>query len=117
MQPVPSVRRRLIAVLFAAVGLDRIGFLLAVTVATLAAEDMLGSALWAGLPAALGVTGMALATTPMSSFMGRHGRRAGMVAGAALVVAGAVIAAVAVNVGSFALLVFGFLVFENHLSP
>lgn len=111
MPPAPSTRRRLIAVLFAAVGLDRIGFLLAVTVATLAAEDMLGSALWAGLPAALGVTGMALATTPMSSFMGRHGRRPGMVLGQTLVVAGALTAAVAVNVGSFLLLIAAFVVF------
>ncbi len=111
MQPTPSVRRRLIAVLFGAVGLDRIGFLLAVTVATLAAEDMLGSPLWAGLPAAVSVTGMALATTPMSAFMGRRGRRAGMVLGQTIVVVGAGISAAAVNIASFPLLIAGFLLF------
>ena len=107
----PSVRRRLIGTLFVASGINRIGFLLAAVVASLAAEDMLGSALWAGLPAALGVVGMALATAPMSAFMARRGRRAGMLVGQTAAVVGAAVAAVAVHTGTFAVLVVGFFVF------
>jgi len=92
-------------------GINRTGYLLAVTVASLAAQDMLGSALWAGLPAAVGVVGSALATTPMSAFMARRGRRPGMVIGQTVVVVGSLVAAVAVHLGTFPLLIAGFFLF------
>ncbi|GBD84071.1 major Facilitator Superfamily protein [bacterium BMS3Abin02] len=111
MLPTRTIRRRLIGTLFAGSGINRIGFLLALTVASLAAQDMLGSALWAGLPAAVGVAGMALATTPMSAYMARRGRRAGMVAGQTIAVAGALVAAVAVYTGLFLVLIVGFFLF------
>jgi MFS family permease len=106
-----SIRRRLLGTLFATSGINRTGYLLAVTVASLAAQDMLGSALWAGLPAAVGVVGTSLATTPMSAFMARRGRRAGMVIGQVVVVVGSLIAAVAVHTGVFFVLVIGFFLF------
>ncbi|NOY57229.1 MAG: MFS transporter [Actinobacteria bacterium] len=111
MLPSRTIRRRLIGTLFAGSGINRIGFLLALTVASLAAQDMLGSALWAGLPAAVGVAGMALATTPMSAYMARRGRRAGMIAGQTIAVAGALVSAVAVYTGLFLVLVVGFFLF------
>lgn len=112
----PKVRRRLLGTLFATSGINRTGYLLAVTVASLAAQDMLGSALWAGLPAAVGVIGSALATTPMSAFMARRGRRPGMVIGQSIAVVGSLVAAAAVHLGTFPVLVVGFFLFGVGIS-
>ncbi len=110
--PVPAqpIRRKLLGTLFAQAGLSRTGFLLGVTVTTLVAKDMLGSATWAGFPVALAVVGIAAGTRPMSAFMGRYGRRAGISLGAVIAAAGALIAAVATNASGFVLLLIGLLV-------
>lgn len=106
----PAVRRRLMAVLMGSVGLNRTGFIAASTVASLVAEDMLGSATFAGLPLAIGTGAMALGTTPVAMIMERKGRRVGMVAGQLVAVGGAVLAAVAVGMDAFALFVMGMFV-------
>jgi len=61
----------------------------------------------ATLPITTYVIGGALATLPAAFFMKRHGRRAGFMLGAGLGMLGALIAAFAVNIGSFWLLCFG----------
>jgi MFS family permease len=109
--PSPPVRRRLLAVLFANSALSRTGLIAALTVAVLAAEDMLGSAALGGLPAAAATVGIAVGTPPVAWLMARSGRRIGLGIGMAISAAGAATAAVAVNAGSFPLLVIGMFVF------
>jgi MFS family permease len=74
------------------------------TAATLAAREITGSAELAGLPSALGTVGTAIAIGVLSALMSRRGRRAGLIAGYLLAVAGAVLSLVAVAAGLFALL-------------
>ncbi len=104
------VRGKLLAALFASVGVTRTGFLAAATVTALVAQKTLGSATWAGLPGAVAVIGMALGTAPLSWFMARHGRRRGMVIGQLIAGAGALAAAVATDVAVFPLLVLALFV-------
>ena len=106
-----SVRRRLTGVLFAGVSLGRTGYIAAVTVTTLVAEDMLGSATLAGLPGAVAVLGSALGGIRLSAFMDRSGRRHGLVIGYAVMATGAAGAALATALGSFPLLVAALAVF------
>ncbi len=101
------VRRRLLGVLFAGVGITRIGFIAGITVTILVAEDLLGSPTLVGLPGALAVVGMALGTTPISEYMARHGRRPGMVLGQVIAVTGALVAVWATGAGSFLALLVG----------
>ncbi len=105
-----KVRGKLLATLFASVGVTRTGFLAAATVTALVAQETLGSATWAGLPGAVAVIGMALGTAPLSWFMARHGRRRGMVIGQVIAGVGALVAAVATDVAVFPLLVLALFV-------
>ena len=107
----PSIRRRLIGVLFAGTGLARTGFIATITVGSLIAEDLLGSASLAGLPAATATIGVAVGTAPIAALMARHGRRAGISGGMGLAAVGALIAAVAIGLDSFALFVVGMFAF------
>ena len=87
--PSPPVRRRLLGVLFAGSALSRTGLIAALTVAALAAEDMLGSATLGGLPAATATIGIAAGTPPISWLMARSGRRIGLAVGLAVSAGGA----------------------------
>lgn len=107
----PQVRRRLTGVLFGAVSIGRTGYIAAVTVTTLVAKDMLGSATFAGVPGAVGVLGTALGGHRLSAFMARHGRRPGLAVGYGVMAGGAAGAAVATALGSFPLLVVALAVF------
>ena len=107
----PSIRRRLIGVLFAGTGLARTGFIATITVGSLIAEDLLGSASLAGLPAATATIGVAIGTAPIAALMARRGRRAGISAGMSLAAGGALIAAAAIGLDSFALFVAGMFAF------
>ena len=111
MLPSSPVRRRLLSVLFAGSALTRTGFIAALTVAALAAEDMLGSATLGGLPAATATIGIAAGTPPVAWLMARAGRRIGLAVGLAVSACGAGVAALAVNAGSFPLFVAGMFVF------
>ena len=105
--PTDQVRRRLLAVLFSGSGLTRIGFIAGITVATLVAEEMLGSATFVGLPVAGATIGIALGTTPIAALMSRYGRRPGLAAGMLVAAGGGVVAAFAAQLGLFPLLVAG----------
>src|SRR5262245_54970294 len=65
------------------------------------------SPLWATLPVTTYIIGSALMTLPASLLMGRFGRRAGFLSGAMFALAGSLLAALAVHMGSFVLRCLG----------
>lgn len=93
--------------LVAGVALGSTGHIAAVTVATIVAQDLLGSSTLAGAPGATVVLGAALGSVLLSALMARRGRRPGLVAGYAIGVGGALVATTAVLVRSFPLLLLG----------
>jgi MFS family permease len=102
-----AARRRARLTLVAGVALGSTGHIAAVTVATIVAKDMLGSATLAGAPGATVVGGAALGSVVLSALMVRRGRRTGLVTGYTVSVAGALVATAAVLTGSFPLLLIG----------
>ncbi len=111
MTTVPtSTRQRLLGTLFLGSGLVRTGFIAAVTVTSLVAEDLLGSVTLSGLPSAAATIGVAVGTTPIAALMVRRGRRVGIASGSVLAAGGAAIAALAISLTSFPLFVFGLFV-------
>jgi MFS family permease len=102
-----AARRRARLSLVAGVALGSTGHIAAVTVATIVAKDMLGSATLAGAPGATVVGGAAIGSVVLSALMARRGRRAGLVAGYAIGVGGALVATASVLLGSFPLLLVG----------
>jgi MFS family permease len=86
------LRRRTVWSLLGGVALGSTGHIAAVTVATIVAKDLGGSASIAGAPAAAVVLGAALGATVLSWLMSRSGRRPGLAAGYAIGVVGALVA-------------------------
>ncbi len=101
----------MLAVLFAGSGLARTGFIATITVGSLVAEDLLGDAALAGLPAAAATIGVAIGTVPIAALMSRRGRRPGVVSGMLVAALGAGMAAAAIAVRSFPLFVVGMFAF------
>lgn len=101
------LRRRTVAVLVAGVALGSTGHIAAVTVATIIAKDLAGSAALSGAPGATVVLGAAIGAVSLAQLMVGRGRRIGLAAGYAIGVGGAVIATLAVLVASLPLLLFG----------
>src|SRR3990170_2881697 len=99
----PRLRRRMQWVLVAASALASTGYLAAVTVGTLAAAEMAGGPAMGGLPTATLTIGTATASSLLSGLMLRVGRRPGWLGGLAVGLAGALIAMVAVVLGSIPL--------------
>jgi len=97
-------RSRALATYFTAAALTSIAYIATFTVASLAAPEMTGSAGSSGWPSAIAVAGTALAASLLSSVMARRGRRAGIVLGNAVAVAGGALAVVAVMAASLLLL-------------
>ena len=102
-----ALRRRTVGSLVAGVALGSTGHIAAVTVATIVANDLSGSALLSGAPGAAVVLGAALGATLLSRLMVVRGRRIGLATGYGIGVLGAVIATIAVITRSFPLLLFG----------
>lgn len=102
-----TTRRRLTRVLFAGVAMATTGYIAAITVATLAARTILGSADLAGLPSAVAVIGTAGGTALWGQLAPTRGRRFGLVAGFLSAATGAAISTVAVLTESFPLLLAG----------
>jgi len=107
-------RRRLTAILFSGAGLGMTGYIAAVTVSTLAVQDITGSPLQAGLATATAVVGSAIGTNVMAWSVPRLGRRPGMVAGSLVAAVGGVVGVVAIDrarlwllIGSMFLIGFG----------
>ena len=102
-----KTRNRLLGTLFLGSGLVRTGFIAAVTVTALVAEDLLGSVTLSGLPSAAATIGVAAGTTPIAALMARRGRRVGIASGLIIAAGGAAVAAIAISLSSFPLFVFG----------
>lgn len=106
MATVPqSTRNRLLGTLFLSSGLVRTGFIAAVTVSALVAEDLLGSVALSGMPGAAATIGVAVGTTPVAALMAARGRRIGISSGLGVAAVGAASAAVAIGLQSFPLFV------------
>lgn len=103
-----STVRRLIATLFAAQSLSSVGTTAAITVGTLAAAQLSGQAVLAGLAGALYTLSSALGAYPAGRVMDTWGRRRGLVLSNLISVVGATIAAVAILVQSFPILLLGY---------
>ncbi len=103
----PALRRRTLWVLFAGVALGSTGYIAATTVGTLVAAELGGGAALAGIPTAAAVLGTAAATSFLSAFMLRSGRRPGLMLGLGVGALGALLAVLAVIVGSIPLLLAG----------
>jgi MFS family permease len=101
------LRQRMQWVLFAISALGSTGYIAAVTVGTLVAADIAGSASFGGIPSSTAVIGTAVAATSLSALMLRVGRRPGLLGGLGVGVIGAVIAVVSVLTASIPLLLFG----------
>ncbi|MCW5634924.1 MAG: MFS transporter [Rubrivivax sp.] len=98
----PAGARRQIALLAACQALLQVNSVALVAVNGLAGLALAPAPPWATLPVTVYFVGAALATLPASLAMGRFGRRAGFVFGAASGAVGAAIGAVAMLAGSFA---------------
>jgi MFS family permease len=103
----PGLRRRMLWTLFAISALGSTGYIAAITVGTLVAADLAGSASLGGIPSSAAVLGTAVAATMLSALMLRVGRRPGLLGGLAIGVIGALLALASVLAGSIPLLLVG----------
>jgi MFS family permease len=101
------LRRRTVWSLLGGVALGSTGHIAAVTIATIVAKDLGGSASLAGTPAAAVVFGAALGATTLSWLMSRRGRRPGLTAGYAIGVLGALVAVASIVGRSLPALLLG----------
>ncbi|HSF98131.1 MAG TPA: MFS transporter [Ornithinibacter sp.] len=85
-----EVQRRVVRTLAGTQVLGGVGLSAGVAVGALLAEDVSGSAQFAGLGGTFQVLGAALIAIPMSRVMAAHGRRPGLVLGYALAAVGAI---------------------------
>ena len=101
------LRTRTVRVLFAGVALGATGWIAAITVGTIAANELGGSAVWAGIPTAVAVLGTAAGAALLSAVSVRRGRRAALVLGSLLGAAGALVAMLGVSLSSLSVLIVG----------
>ena len=108
-----TVPRRglLLATLFAAQVGGSTGHSIGMAVGGIMAASITGNNRWIGIPVALGAVGAALASWPLSRFMGRFGRRPGLAIGYGLAVVGAVLGMAGVLTSSFVLFLVGMTLF------
>ena len=102
-----AARRRSTWSLVAGVALGSTGHIAAVTVASIVALHLGGTALWSGVTGAAVILGAAAGAVTLSALMVRRGRRNGLTAGYAIGVGGAVVATLAVLWSSLPLLLVG----------
>jgi MFS family permease len=106
MTTIPHSRRGSLLALFAAAAFMNAAMATASAVSTIVAADRIGPA-WGGLPPTAGVAGTGFGAIVLSRAMSRYGRRAGLLAGYASALAGAVLAIAAVASARMPLLVLG----------
>ena len=97
----------MLATYFTSVALTSTSYIATFTIASLAAPQLTGSRATSGLPSAAAIVGTAAAAAILSGLMARRGRRAGIVAGLAIGIFGALAGLLSMVVGSFALLLAG----------
>lgn len=89
----PNVIRRLTLTLFAGQSIASLGMTAAITVSSIAAAQLMGTTVFAGLPSTMYTLGTALGAYPAGRLMERYGRRSGLALGFAVGVIGALIGA------------------------
>ena len=105
------VQRHVVRTLVVAQMLGGVGMSAGVAVGALLAEEVSGSARWAGLGGTFQILGAAVIAIPMSRLMAARGRRPGLVLGYVLAAVGAVGLITAGVIGSFALLLVSSVLF------
>lgn len=111
-----SLARRNVLVLVAAQAILGSQMPMIFTIGGLAGQSLAPNACWATLPITCIVIGSMLTATPISSFMAKHGRRAGFVAGGLGGALGAAIGAYALMISSFWLFLLGSLLTGTYMS-
>ncbi len=106
-EDLPRLRRRMRWVLFAVAALGSTGYIAAVTVGTLVAQEMAGGPALGGLPTATTTIGTAIAASLLAFFMLRAGRRIGLLLGLAVGVLGGGVVFISVLTASIPLLLLG----------
>jgi MFS family permease len=104
-------RGLLLATLFAAQVGGSTGHSIIMAVGGIMAAGITGTNAWSGVPVGVGALGAALASWPLSRFMGRFGRRPGLALGYGLAVVGAVLGMAGVLTSHFALFLAGMTLF------
>ncbi len=94
-------------VLFSGVALGSTAYIAAVTISTLAVDEIIGSATFAGVPAAVATGGTAAGTTLLTLGVARRGRRPGLMAGYTAAALGSVVGGVSLFTRSLPLLLVG----------
>ena len=102
-----SLARRNVYVLVASQAILGAQLPMIFTIAGLVGQSLAPNACWATLPISLMVIGSMLTATPLSSFMGRHGRRAGFVIGTIGGSLGAIFGSLGLYYSSFGLFLVG----------
>jgi MFS family permease len=102
-----AVQRRTVGVLSGAVALAGLGVTVGITVGGLLARDVAGTDSAAGLGQTAGVLGAAVLAVPLARISDRFGRRAGLVTGYGVAVAGAALTVAAAALSSLPLLLLG----------
>jgi MFS family permease len=105
MSTSPAVR--ITRTLFATQSMASAALFASVTLASIVGAELSGRAAWAGIPSASQLAGVAATAFIWGALMDRFGRRPGLIAGAALGIAGAAIATGGVLAGSFWVLIAG----------
>ena len=105
------VQRHVVRTLVTSQMLGGVGLSAGVAVGALIAEEVSGSARWAGLGGTFQILGSALVAIPVVRLMASRGRRPGLALGYLLAAVGAVGIIAAAAVGSFALLLAASLLF------
>jgi MFS family permease len=104
---VRQVQRRTVVLLSVAQVFAGLGTGATVSIGSILAVELSGSAAWAGAVATVMTLGAALAALPLASLADRRGRRIGQVLGLAAALLGAVLIMLSVVTGQFVLLVLG----------
>ena len=106
-EDLPRLRRRMRWVLFTVAALGSTGYIAAVTVGTLVAEEMAGGPALGGLPTATTTIGTAVAASLLALVMLRAGRRIGLLIGLAVGVLGGAVVFGSILSASIPLLLLG----------
>ncbi len=102
---VNAAQKRTVVVLFSVQGLFSASLIMALTLSSIIAADLLGSDFLAGLPSTLGLVGRAVFALPFGYLMDRMGRRLALSTGYGMAVVGSVVSVWAISGNNF----FGFL--------
>ena len=108
---IPALQRRTVATLAGSQVLGGVGVSAGAAVGALLAADVSGSETWAGLGGTAQTLGGALAALVVARVMAAKGRRPGLTTGYLLAIVGGLLIVAASVVGSFVVLLVGFLLF------